>query len=123
MTPVADLFRALPISGKGLALLGSVSVHAALALAAVHGAPHSSRNNNLPSDAIVEIAALELALAEAPIPPLAEATAASAAARHHHDYPVPPDHDATPHDPSLRHLSAVVPALNSTPAAPTEAAA
>jgi TonB family protein len=123
MTPAADLFRALPALGKGLALLGSVSVHAAVALAAVRGAPHAALNANLAADAVVEVAGLELDLAEAPLPaesptaPPARATAAATRAHHHHDYPVQPDHDAADHDASLRH------ALPSQPAPSPVAAA
>ncbi len=101
----ADFFRALPISGKGLALLGSVSVHAAVALAAARGAPHAAPNAS-PANA-AEVAALDLTLTEALTQPgmVPEPASAPASAHHHHDYPVPPDHDATPHDPSIRHLS------------------
>jgi len=119
MSPAADFFRALPISGKGLALLGSVSVHAAVALAAVRGAPHTARNSSVPDDALVELAALELAMTEAPVPPIPMPASAIAAtpARHHHDYPVRPDHDATTHDPSIRHVLPLANALNSPAAA------
>ena len=122
MTSAARFLRTLPISGKGFALLGSVSVHAVVALAAARGAPHAALNANLPSDAAVEIAALELALTEAPLarpsPPMS--TLPAAPARHHHDYPVPPDHDATAHSPNIIHALPVPNPLNSAPAsAPT----
>jgi len=102
MTLAADLLRALPVSGKGLALLGSVSMHAAVALVVVRGAPHAARNANVLADAIVEVTALELSVAEAPAQPVP--ALASASAHHHHDYPVPPDHDAAAHDPLVHHL-------------------
>ncbi|MEI9938687.1 MAG: TonB family protein [Pseudomonadota bacterium] len=119
MTPGADFFRALPVSGKGLALLGSVSVHVAVALAAMRGAPHAAPNASTPTNAVVEFAALDLAVTEAPQQPILAPVSASAptSARHHHDYPVPPDHDAMPHDPSIRHVLPLTSALDSARAA------
>jgi len=113
MTPVANLFRALPASGKGLALLLSVSVHAAVALAAARGAPHAPQNASLTTDSVLEIVAPDLTAIDAPVPPTPSPT--SARAPHHHDYPVAPDHDEAPHDPALRH---VVPGQRTPSAAP-----
>ena len=74
MPSAADFFRALPVSGKGLALLGSVSVHAAVALAVVRGAPHTA-----PSAAsAVEVLPFELELTEATVQPLPAALPAIA---------------------------------------------
>ncbi|MEI9948835.1 MAG: energy transducer TonB [Pseudomonadota bacterium] len=101
MTRAAHFFRVLPVSGKGLALLGSISVHAAIALAAVRGAPHAALNANLPAYAVLELTTIDLPLTEGLVTPVHGP--ASARASHHHDYPVPPNHDATPHDASLRH--------------------
>ena len=120
MTPAADFLRALPISGKSLALLGSLSVHAAVALAVVRGAPHAARDTSAPADSTLELTALELAMAEAPEQPIPMPASASAAtpARHHHDYQVPPDHDATSHAPSIRHVAALPKTQNAPAAAP-----
>ena len=112
MTPAADFFRALPVSGKGLALLGSVSVHAAVALAVVRGAPHTA-----PGAPAVEVVAFELELTEATVQPLPASLPASPSARHHHDYPVPPNHDSAVHDASIRHVLPHERALNLPPAA------
>ncbi len=116
MTPAAHFFRALPVSGKGLALLGSLSVHAAIALAAVRGAPHAALNASLPADAILELTTIDLPLTEALLPPARGP--ASARATHHHDYAVPPNQDATPHDASLRHALPVPSVPNLAAAAP-----
>src|SRR6188768_2689003 len=116
MSTAADLFHTLPVSGKGLALILSVSVHAALALAAARGAPHAAPSVSLPTDAVVELSTIEQPLSEAPASPapVTPATAsASARASHRHDYPIPANHDAAPHDPSLRHLLPVPSADNS----------
>jgi len=108
MPTAADLFHALPVSGKSLALLLSVSMHAAIALAAARGAPHAAASTSLPSNALLELTTIEQTLSAPPAPaseaPLRPATGSvSARASHHHDYPVPPNHDAAPHDASLRH--------------------
>jgi protein TonB len=96
-----DLFRALPHGAKGFALLLSVSAHALMVLAVAHG-PRRSVSSMYPAQAaLIEIATLDLALAEAPAHVVPTQTAV--AAPHKHSYPVSPDHDLTPHDPSLRH--------------------
>jgi periplasmic protein TonB len=106
MPPSAHLFRTIPLSGKSVALLLSASMHAAVALAAVRGAPHASLNANRAEEPTLEVAELELTPAEAPVAEVPSQKSALAAmpARHHHDYAVPPDHDATAHDPSLKHV-------------------
>jgi TonB family protein len=106
MPPTAHLFRAIPLSGKSVALVLSASMHAAVTLAAVHGAPHASIAANRAEEPTLEIAELDLTPAEAPTAgiPTQKSAPAAAHARHHHDYAVPPDHDATAHDPSLKHL-------------------
>lgn len=119
MPHAASLFRALPSSGKSVALLLSASVHAAVALAAVRGAPHSAPAASLPKAPFVELADLELSLDEVPAPPIMmpEAAPVATPARHHHDYPVPPDHDARAHDPALRHALPLANAPSALPAA------
>jgi periplasmic protein TonB len=120
MTPYATFFRALPASGKGFALLGSVSAHVAVLLAAVRGAPHRPPNANQPVDRVVEIAELELTRDQAASMPAVSVPVSqpAAAARHHHAYPVPPEHDATPHDPGIGHVLPVRSAATSPPPAP-----
>ena len=118
--PSAHLFRAIPLSGKSAALLLSASLHAAVALAAVRGAPHASLNASLPEAPALELSPLELALTDPPVQPIqapepASVVASAPPARHHHDYAVPPDHDATVHDPELHH---VLPLANAPAAAP-----
>jgi protein TonB len=115
MTPASDFFRTLRVSGKGLALLGSVSMHVAVALAAGRGAPHAALNASAAAEPNLEIAVLELAIAEAAVPLSAIPTRPPA--RHHHHYPVPPDHDATAHHPSIRHVVRVESTPNPAPAA------
>ena len=92
------------MSGKGVALVLSASVHAVVALAAVRAAPHSALTATLAEERVLELS-IEPPLSEpseAPMKPTVGS--ASAHASHHHDYPVPASHDAAPHDPSLRHL-------------------
>jgi len=115
MTPVANLLRALPASGKGIALLLSISVHAAVALAAARGAPHAISSASLSAASVLELVAPELTAIDAPMPPMPSPT--SARAPHHHDYPVPPNHDEAPHDPALRHVLPVQSTPSSAPAA------
>jgi len=94
-----------------------------VALAAVHGAPHASLNANLPQDSTAEFVELDLTPAETPAPELpAPKSAAAAHATHHHEYPVAPDHDATDHDPSLRHVLPLTSAPSALPAPPAAAA-
>lgn len=100
--------RALPFGGKAFALLLSVSAHAALVLAFAHRPPRTAFHSNLAREALVEIAAPDLTAADLAMPDapadLAPAQSASLAAPHSHPYPVPRDHDLTPHDPSLIHV-------------------
>jgi TonB family protein len=102
MPAAPDLFRALPLAGKAIALILSISAHAALALVAVHGGPHTAARASLPAEAVVELTMIDLPLTEglAPVTPVTPSVRAS----HHHDYPVPPEHDTTPHHPATRHL-------------------
>lgn len=118
MPPSAPLFKAIPLSGKSVTLFLSASLHAAVALAAVRGAPHASLNANLAQDSAAEIAELDLTPVEAPASemPTLKSQPVAVLARHHHDYAVPPDHDATPHDPSLRHVLPLTSALAAVPA-------
>ena len=99
---VDELLRVLPLGGKGVALLLSVSVHAALALTFVHGAAHGIPRVLQKRDAVVEIAVLDVAVPEVPAQ-LPHPQSAALAPHHSHPYPVSPDHDLTPHDPSLEH--------------------
>lgn len=125
MPSSAQLFRAIPLNGKSITLLLSASLHAAVALAAVRGAPHASLNASLPEDPRAQIAELDLTpieASEAALPVSKMATVAPHA-HHHHDYPVPPDHDASQHDPALRHTLPVKSNAKILPAAPAPAAA
>lgn len=88
-------------------LAASLLAHGALAALAVgHGfpAPRFRPVNDVPVDLIVEPA---IDGAE-DAPPSSEAVPSMAQrgppASHHHRYPVPFDHDATPHDPKLVHV-------------------
>ena len=106
-------------------MLGSVSAHAIVALAVARGAPHRAPSASPKATPVVGVVALELELeleleAQAAKAPAAQTATASAPARHHHDSPVPADHDAKAHDPAAVHVSPPVPALNSPlTAAPT----
>ncbi|HEX2671642.1 MAG TPA: TonB family protein, partial [Polyangiaceae bacterium] len=123
MPPPSHLFPAIPLSGKSVALLLSASLHAAVALAAVRGAPHASLNTSLPQDSAEEIVVLDLTSAETPAPEIpAPKSAVVAHATHHHEYPVAPDHDSREHDPSLRHELPLTSAPNAPPAHLTAAA-
>jgi protein TonB len=123
MPSSSHLFRAIPLSGKSVTLLLSASMHAAVALAAVRGAPHASLNANLPQASPVEFAELDLTPIETPAPELpAPQSAVAAHARHHHEYPVAPDHDATEHDASLRHVLPLTRAPNALPPSTSAAA-
>jgi TonB family protein len=106
MTSASRFLRALPVSGKGLALLGSVSVHVAVALAAARGAPHDASDASRATAAVIDIAELELTATEASVQPLAASATlhGAAMARHHHDYPVPPNHEAERHDAAIEHV-------------------
>jgi len=118
MPHAADFFRAFPVSGKSVALLASVSVHAVVALAAARGAPHGPRNGSLASAPALLIADLELTLTEPPAReiPTPDPARSAARANHHHEYAVPPDHDAAVHDPSIRHLPLAGPSPSPAPA-------
>lgn len=119
MPPSANLLRAVPLSGKSIALLLSASMHAAVALAAVRGAPHASQNATLAQQPALDIAELDLSPAETAAPQRsAQVPTVAARATHHHDYAVPPDHDATAHDPSLRHVLPSPAAPKALPATP-----
>ena len=96
------LLRALPLGGRPLALLLSVSAHVALALAFARAAPRATSLATQSGDVLVEIAALDLAVADPPAP-IMHSQRAILAPHHSHPYPVAPGHDLTPHDPALRH--------------------
>ena len=123
--PPVDLFRALPVNGKSIALIISVSMHAAVAIAAAQSPSHAASNANPLRDRWVDLAALELSVAELPVAPLAtpESAPAPAPASHHHDYPVPASHDAIAHDPSIRHVLPASSPSHSPTAAEAETAA
>src|SRR5438552_3999094 len=86
-----------------------MAAHVAIAIVAVGGG-HSARPATA---AVTEGPAVEIAVdvtpapVEAPREKLAPSVANEARALHHshtHAYPVPPDHDAHPHDPSVVHV-------------------
>ena len=123
------MIRALPFTGKSLALLLSVSAHAAVALACARGAHRAAPNSSV--NEIVELAVVDLLPTEAPSV-ITHSVEAIAAPHHHHPYPVSQRHDSTPHDPTLPHARpvpsqgtaglaatpAVLAALDASPAAP-----
>jgi len=98
------------------ALLLSCAAHAAAVLLIAHRAPRSSLHTVQPSEALFEIAALDLAPTEAAVP-AEHPHIPSVALRHSHPYPVPPGHDLTPHDEAFDH----VPALSEHDAEPAAA--
>src|SRR5215471_8178876 len=85
----------------------SVSAHGAVALVTVgaHGAKEASSGAPL-ADRTIEIAAPEPIAADLPQSSTTPATTPEPFAKfpsHKHPYPVAVNHDAIPHDPSLRH--------------------
>lgn len=101
----------LHLVGKASALVASASVHAVLALAFLSAAPHApvTTLGPVPLDA-AEVELVEVALQPLSnrVEPRAVSPAAVAVAHHSHAYPLPPGHDSTPHDASLRHLEPLV---------------
>lgn len=93
---------------KGFTLLLSISAHAALALAAAHGAPRKPALVEALNQPLLDFAELEFVAPE-PLPSLAASVDAPAPLHHHHPYPVPEGHDAIAHDPSLQHVPAASP--------------
>jgi protein TonB len=118
MPTTTHLLRA-PLGGKGMALVLSASMHAAVAFAAVRGAPHAELKVSRAKDSLLEIAALELAW-EVPAQPSPDPKTAPVAspAHHHHDYAVSANHDTTAHDPALRHVLPLLAAASAPPASP-----
>lgn len=103
--PAKPAFRIVPV------IIGSVLLHAGAAMAlAATGSGHARTTVTLPNATIdVETIAAEPLLEPVPVEEEAPAPNVAAAPKsfptHTHDYPVPPDHDAHPHDPSLKHDS------------------
>jgi hypothetical protein len=104
--PISGLRSALGVKAATLAL--SVSAHTAVALVAAHGGSPSG-SSALAGARRVELPAPELTIVETPSlenlhrePVRAEPE--SHRASHTHPYPVAPDHDVTPHDPSVPHI-------------------
>ncbi len=100
----------LPAIVRFMPLMTSVVLHIGIVSAAGgHASIQRSGNGERELDVAVEAAVLRL---EAPAPetPADETQHPSLAAvpTHHHDYPVPPSHDARPHDPSLVHTPAAL---------------
>ncbi len=104
-----------PVIVRFAPLTTSVVLHLGIVSAAGgHASTQRSGDSVRELDVAVEASVLELG-APAPETPADETQHSSPAAfpSHHHDYPVPPSHDARPHDPLLVH----------TPAAPAPLAA
>lgn len=97
------VFGVLPSGVKALALALSVSAHLALALGFAGGALRraSTRAPTL-RDEVVEIAAIDFGLPDAALR-ASSAGNVIPAPHHSHPYPVPANHDLTPHDPALHH--------------------
>ncbi len=101
----AFLSRVVPV-------VASVVVHASLATGLVLGAAGHARASAAPASLEIDV---DVTPAESPAQPAREeeepepapqparAAAAATPPTHHHDYPVPPSHDSTPHDPNLVH--------------------
>ena len=92
-------------SSGALVIAGSVLLHAGAAMALV-----ATSSGHARADIVLASATLDLAPIEVPVEPLLEPVAENVEAHEHasapthtHDYPVAPDHDAHPHDPSLKH--------------------
>ena len=109
--------------GGGAAALGlSAVAHAAVMLTTTLG--HPGPSSSARDDGAIEVTT---ELTPAPEAPAAEATPAPAAGHaahwptHTHPYPVPADHDWTPHDPNLVHVHAPLDAP-AHPQAPAQAA-
>lgn len=102
----------LLLSTKAIPVAASFAVHVALASVVGGHAASSTRMVPGPTEVAIEI---EPAPAPVPAPPVPEvepardtqskpaSTHAHSHATHTHAYPVAPDHDARPHDPSLVH--------------------
>ncbi|HMI87702.1 MAG TPA: TonB family protein [Polyangiaceae bacterium] len=108
---------------RPVALTTSVALHLGAVVAGGH-ALWDGQENRADTGAAIEIA---VQLLDEPPPPLAPSTpdeeerpatpARPSHAGHRHTYPVPPNHDARPHDPSLVHLaSGATPAPSPQPA-------
>jgi TonB family protein len=94
--------------------LGSLGVHAVAFVAAGHGGLASSGAQRAWADqGVIEVIPELTQTPDAPVPAAAAPQSISAARpTHTHSYPVPPDHDAHPHDPSLVHMPFVAPRLH-----------
>jgi protein TonB len=103
----------LSTSLRSVPVLASVAAHAAVAAVAGFGGHALPFSGPAMTEIAVEVA--EAVPVPAISPPEAEPAAVpnESAQRsfptHHHDYPVPPDHDAHPHDPSLVHTHTAFP--------------
>jgi TonB family protein len=91
------------LGARAVAVVLSVSVHAAVALVAVHrGSADMSSIESAVQERSLEQAAQEIEMAEPPAQP-GRARTDGAPPGHTHPYPVPRIHDALPRDPSLPH--------------------
>jgi TonB family protein len=108
IVPLQGLFASAFLS-RAVPIAASVVVHASLATSLVLGAAGHARAGVAPTSIEIDVDVTPETPAAPPREEQEEAPAqpAKAAAAmpptHHHDYPVPPSHDATPHDPNLVH--------------------
>jgi TonB family protein len=100
-----------PAIARAFFWLGSLGLHAAAFVAAGHGtAAPSGAQRAIADDRAIEISPELVSAPDAPASSSA-VSQSSLAARptHMHSYPVAPDHDAHPHDPSLVHVPFIAP--------------
>jgi TonB family protein len=95
-----------PSIARAFFWLGSLGLHAVAFAAAGHGAGNSyGARRAFADDRAIEISPELVSLPDAPAPsPAALPSSVAARPTHKHSYPVAPDHDAHPHDPSLVHV-------------------
>ena len=92
------------VSSTALVIFGSVLLHAGVAMALVStGSGHARTSVALPAVTLDVETVVEPVLEPVVEPPNVEEHEHASMPTHTHDYPVPPDHDAHPHDPSLKH--------------------
>ena len=101
---MARLYLLTSTGGRGVPLFASAAAHAAIAMAVGVGghAPGAFAGASAVQEIAVEVEPAPPS--PAPLNGTAEGPPARAEPPHHtHPYPVPPDHDARPHDPSIDH--------------------
>src|SRR5689334_12797984 len=93
------------LGAKALALALSVSAHVAVALVAARQSAAAPMSHVATEAPLIELTAPDLEPAPTPAPDLVPANVMTQpvlpAIHHTHPHPVPADHDAIPHDPSL----------------------